>query len=143
DFIYSSWTTDRPDGFTAEQIALIEAILPSLGLAVHSLSVRRVVDTVLATYLGRDAGMRVLRGNIERGVAEPIRAVLWFSDLKGFTGITERSPPDAVIPLLNDYAECLIGAIHAEGGQVLKFMGDGLLAIFPIDGAEAAACARA
>lgn len=142
DAIHSSWTTDRPDGFMPADIELIERVLPSLTASIHDVSLRRIAGTLVETYLGRDAGRRVLSGNIQRGVAEPIRAVLWFSDLQGFTRLAERSAPDAVIPLLNDYAECLISAIHAHGGQVLKFMGDGLLAFFPID-APQAACARA
>jgi len=81
-------------------------------------------------YLGRDAGQRVLQGRIVRGVADRIHAVLWYSDLKDFTTITDASPPDEVIPLLNDYADAVISAIHDKGGDVLKLIGDGVLAIF-------------
>ena len=63
-------------------------------------------------------------------IAEKISAVLWFSDLQGFTRITESAPPEQIIPLLNDYADALVTAIHGQGGEVLKFMGDGILAIF-------------
>jgi hypothetical protein len=80
--------------------------------------------------MGRDAGRRVLSGRIERGVAERISAVLWFSDLRGYTRITDTAAPDQIIPLLNDYAEIVISAIHAAGGDVLKLIGDGTLAIF-------------
>ena len=94
------------------------------------------------TYLGRDAGQRVLRGRIARGVADRIDAVLWFSDLRGYTRITDTAAPDQIIPLLNDYAEAVISAIHDAGGDVLKLIGDGVLAIFTADDpAEACRCA--
>ena len=84
----------------------------------------------------------MLRGHIERGVAEKISAVLWFSDLEGFTRITDTAPPEQIIPLLNDYADAIVSALQVQGGEVLKLIGDGILAIF--DAAAAAdgcACA--
>src|SRR5205823_12586536 len=81
------------------------------------------------TYLGRDAGQRVLKGRIVRGVADKIDAVVWFSDLRGFTKVTDNAP-EQVIPLLNDYADAIVSAIHEHGGDVLKLIGDGTLAIF-------------
>ena len=80
--------------------------------------------------LDADAGRRVLKGRIARGVAERIDAVLWFSDLRGYTKITDTTAPEQIIPLLNDYADAVISAIHEEGGEVLKLIGDGTLAIF-------------
>src|SRR5205823_10920929 len=99
-------------------------------LAVKCVSLARIAGTLVETYLGRDAGRRVLAGRIRRGVAEPIGAVLWYSDLRGFTRITDQAPPQQVIPLLNDYAEAVISAVHDSGGDVLKLIGDGTLAIF-------------
>ena len=95
----------------------------------------------METYLGRDAGRRVLDGRIMRGVADRIDAVLWFSDLRGFTRISDTTP-EQVIPLLNDYADVIVSAIHERGGDVLKFMGDGVLAIFAADD-RARACRAA
>ena len=86
---------------------------------------------MITTYLGDDAAERVLAGNIVRGRAEPIRAVVWFSDLVGFTRISDAIGPEGVLALLNDYAEAQVEAIEAHGGHVLKFIGDGILAIFP------------
>jgi adenylate cyclase len=83
----------------------------------------------METYLGRDAARRVLSGRIVRGIAERIDAVVWFSDLRGFTRITDASP-DLVIPLLNDYADAIVSAIQEQGGDVVKLIGDGVLAIF-------------
>ncbi|HYE00923.1 MAG TPA: adenylate/guanylate cyclase domain-containing protein, partial [Alphaproteobacteria bacterium] len=140
DGIFGAFATDRPDGFSAADIALIEAVLPQLGLVLRSLSNAHIAESLVETYLGRDAGRRVLRGHIERGVAERMDAVLWFSDLQGFTRITDTLPTDEVIPLLNDYADAIASAVHEQGGQVLKFMGDGMLAIFDAAEREAACC---
>ena len=85
--------------------------------------------TLMETYLGRDAGQRVLGGRIMRGMAEKIDAVVWFSDLRGFTRITDTAP-EQVIPLLNEYSDVIVSAIHEHGGDVLKLIGDGTLAIF-------------
>jgi adenylate cyclase len=133
EHIYSSWAATRAGGFGESELATLEQLVPTLALGIAGVSTGRIADTLMETYLGHDAGRRVLSGNIERGVAERIRAVLWFSDLRGFTRIAETSAPEQVIPFLNDYADCLVGAIHAHGGQVMKFMGDGILAIFAID----------
>ncbi|MGO9397549.1 MAG: adenylate/guanylate cyclase domain-containing protein [Xanthobacteraceae bacterium] len=130
DSIYSSWATDLPDGFGDADIADLERLVPLLALAVKSASLTRIARTLVETYLGRDPGRRVLAGGIVRGVADRIESVLWFSDLRGYTRITDTSPPEQVIPLLNDYADAIISAIHAHGGDVLKLIGDGTLAIF-------------
>jgi adenylate cyclase len=82
DCVYSAWTTDRPDGFTDEEIGALKRLAPFLGLAIKSASLARIAATLVETYLGRDAGRRVLRGRIERGVADRIKTVLWFSDLR-------------------------------------------------------------
>jgi len=138
----SSWTTDAPDGFTDAQIDLVAAMLPTLALAFTLRTTRQTARTLMTTYLGSDAAERVLAGNIVRGQAVPLRAVVWFSDLAGFTRISETVGPAGVLALLNAYAEVQVDAIEAHGGHVLKFIGDGILAIFPEEGA-APACARA
>jgi adenylate cyclase len=100
-----------------------------------------MTGTLMETYLGRDAAHRVLSGRIMRGVADRIDAAIWFSDLSGFTRITD-SAPEQVIPLLNDYADVAVSAIHANGGDVLKLIGDGILAIFTAED-RAHACGAA
>jgi adenylate cyclase len=130
DCVYSSWATDHPRGFDDSQVEALIGLKPALALAVKCVSLARIAGTLVETYLGRDAGRRVLGGRIRRGVAETIDAVLWYSDLRGFTGITDRAAPQQVIPLLNDYAEAVISAVHDSGGDVLKLIGDGTLAIF-------------
>ena len=129
DAVYSSWGTRAPDGFNDSQIATLEHLVPPLALTIKSVSLARMTRTLMETYLGRDAGQRVLSGRIVRGIAERIDAVVWFSDLRGFTRITDTAPEQA-IPLLNEYSDVIVSAIHEQGGDVLKFMGDGTLAIF-------------
>jgi len=130
DCVYSSWTTDRPAGFGDDDIAALDGLVPHLAAAIMHSTVARIAETLVETYLGRDAGRRVLKGAIARGTADKIRAVLWFSDLKGFTRLVDSQPPKSIMPLLNDYADALVSAAHRQGGQVLKFIGDGLLATF-------------
>lgn len=142
--IVSSWVTDRPDGFTDDDIALITAIVPALALCLNAATVAATARTLLETYLGRDAAQRVLKGDIVRGRAETIHAVIWYSDLANFTRIADRLDRDRLLELLNAYAACLVDTVAGHGGEVLKFIGDGILAIFPVcDGDGAAACARA
>ena len=130
DCTYSSWATDRAGGFSDADLAALEFLVPCLAHAIKGASTARIAETLVETYLGRDAGHRVLSGHIQRGVAERISAVLWFSDLQGFTRITDTASPTEIIPLLNDYADAVVSALHGEGGEVLKFMGDGILGIF-------------
>ncbi|QIG48150.1 adenylate/guanylate cyclase domain-containing protein [Nordella sp. HKS 07] len=142
DCIYTHWSTGKVQGFDDAELAALRRLVPLLALALKTSSVTRVAETIAEVYLGRDAGARVLKGRIVRGVADRINAVLWYSDLKDFTTITDAAPPDEVIPLLNDYADAVISAIHDKGGDVLKLIGDGVLAIF--GGAEPAeTCRRA
>jgi len=129
DGVYTSWTTAAPDGFSDVQIAALKRMVPYLALAIKSVALARMTGTLMDTYLGRDAAHRVLSGRIVRGIAERIDAVIWFSDLQGFTRITDTAP-EQVIPLLNDYADAIVSAIHEHGGDVLKLIGDGTLAIF-------------
>jgi adenylate cyclase len=137
DCLYSSWATDEARGFTDSQIAALQRIVPALALAIKSVSLAHMTGTLMQTYLGRDAGQRVLSGRIVRGIADRIDAVIWFSDLRGFTRITDTAPEQA-IPLLNDYADAIVSAIHENNGDVLKLMGDGVLAIFTAEDRERA-----
>jgi adenylate cyclase len=130
DSFYSSWTTDIASGFTDEQISLVRALASPLMLALKCASLARIAKTLVETYLGRDAGSLVLKGRIARGVTDRIQAVLWFSDLRSFTHITETADPEQIIPFLNDYSEAIISSICEAGGDVLKLIGDGTLAIF-------------
>jgi adenylate cyclase len=111
-------------------LAALRDLVPVLGLVIKSAQQVDIVRTLGRVYLGRDASERVLHGKISRGVTEQINAVLWFSDLRGSTAIAESISPDEIIPFLNDYAQAAIDAVHDAGGDVLKLVGDGVLAMF-------------
>ena len=130
DCVYSGWGTDRPEGFSDADVTALKRVLPFLALAMKCAALGRMAGTLVETYLGRGAGQLVLAGRIGRGVAERIGAALWFSDLRGYTKITDTAAPDQIIPMLNDYADAVLSAIHDRGGDVLKLIGDGVLAIF-------------
>lgn len=129
-----TFATKRAGGFTDAEIAAIDHLLRPLARVAEILALTRTAVNLLNTYVGRNAGERILNGHIVRGHADAIRAFIWFSDLRGFTELTSRAEPVAVIRVLNELFECQVPAIEKHGGEVLKFMGDGLLAIFPIDG---------
>jgi adenylate cyclase len=135
--ILTSWLADAPQGFEAAHIEVIEQLAPALALAARGTSTYRIASSVIETYLGRDAGRRVLEGTIERGAGETIRAALWYSDLEGFTKLADRLPRDQLLGLLHDYFECMVTTVHEHQGEVLKFIGDGLLAMFNLSDDDA------
>ena len=141
DCFLSRWLTMEPGGFSDADIGALRRLVPLLGLAIKSTSLARVAQSLVETYLGRDAGRRVLAGRMSRGAVDKIHAVLWFSDIRGYTALSEEMASDQLIPLLDDYAEAVISAIHGAGGDVLKLIGDGVLAIFNAD--DPAAASRA
>lgn len=127
---YARWTTARAGGFGDAEVATLVRLSTLLGLAIRAANQARLARSLMQAYLGRDPAQRVLRGRIIRGEVDRISAVLWFSDLSGYTQLSERIASADLIPLLNDYAEVAISAIHAADGDVLKLIGDGILAIF-------------
>jgi adenylate cyclase len=127
-----TYATTRRQGFDAEHLQALRAIVPPLSRVAEILALNRTAANLLDTYVGHNAGERILAGHIKRGEVEPIHAVLWFSDLRGFTSLAAKLDPGALIRALNELFECQVPAIEKRGGEVLKFMGDGLLAIFPI-----------
>jgi adenylate cyclase len=130
DCVYSYWLTRHAQGFGEQGLSALRDLVPVLGLAIKSAAQVDIARTLGRVYLGRDASEQVLRGRISRGVTERINAVLWFSDLRGSTAISESIGPDEIIPFLNDYAQAAIDAIHEASGDVLKLIGDGVLAMF-------------
>jgi adenylate cyclase len=143
DCVYSSWASDAPGGFDDADVLALQRLAPFLNLAVKSAALAHMAGTLAETYLGRDAGRRVMSGRIIRGVAEKIGAVLWQSDLRSYTQISEAVAPEEIIPFLNDYADVVVSAIHGHGGDVLKLIGDGTLAIFAGEDRERASLAAA
>src|ERR1700720_4197253 len=136
-------TTQQPGGFTEAQIAGIEAIITPLARVAEIRALRRTASIVLDTYVGHDAGERILAGRIRRGDIEEIHAAIWLSDMRGFTALADSLPPPVLIDLLNRYFDCQVPVILEHGAEVLKFMGDGLLAIFATAGDEPEVCKRA
>jgi adenylate cyclase len=141
----SSWTTKQPGGFSDPQLAALKSVVLPLTRVIEIVSLRRTASILLDTYVGNRAGERVLGGQIRRGHAETMRAAIWLSDLRGFTALSDRLPAETVVEILNFYFDCQVPAIRQHGGEVLKFMGDGLLAVFPIaedDGNIREVCSR-
>ncbi|HLJ00069.1 MAG TPA: adenylate/guanylate cyclase domain-containing protein [Bradyrhizobium sp.] len=129
----ASWTTKAPGGFTDEQLAGLRQIIGPFTRLGEIYAQRRTATTLLDTYVGNSAGERILAGRIRRGHAEVMQTVIWLSDLRGFTALSDRVPAETVVDILNRYFDCQVPSIQAHGGEVLKYMGDGLLAVFPVD----------
>lgn len=128
-----SLATRALGGFTEAHLAIVRRILRPLSRVAEIYALRRVATNLLSTYVGRNSGERILSGRITRGDVETLRAVIWFSDLRGFTSISARLGARAIIDLLNELFDCQVPAIEKHGGEVLKFIGDGLLGIFPFE----------
>lgn len=135
--LMSSWATTEPGGFSDEDIALLRHLIPHLALAVQARLSQDISINLLDTYVGSEASQRILDGEIHRGDLEVISAVIFLADLRGFTAISERTPRDQLVDMLNQYFDCLVGPVTEQGGNVLKFLGDGLLATFSLNGHSA------
>lgn len=123
----------RAEGFNDLDVATVEAAMPLFGVLLELRNVYRTAGTLMETYLGARSGRRVLAGTIQRGHVERINAVLWISDMRDFTGLSTALPMTAVIELLDEYFEAMSEPIEAQGGEILKFIGDAVLAVFPIE----------
>ncbi len=129
---FLSWATKAPDGFSDQHIELLSSIRPLLSLRGELESAQFAVRALLRTYLGPSAAERVLAGEVRRGTGKIIRAVIWYCDMRDFTRISDQASPEDLVALLDDYFERVSGAVEDEGGEVLKFIGDAMLAIFPV-----------
>ena len=130
-----SFATDRLEGFHDDDLVLLKAVLPVVSLAMMTHAGHTIASGLLTAYLGADAGRRVHAGAVERGTVENIRAVLWYADIRTFTAIADTTPGAVVIELLDEIFETLTASLRPRGGEVLKFLGDGMLAIFPFEDA--------
>ncbi len=141
---FVSWATDAPDGFAPAELRLLDDLMPLLAVRFEIEARRAMMHDLLATYLGADAARKVIAGAVRRGGGEMVRAAIWYCDLRGFTRLADRAPPAAMIALLDDYFDCVAAPVQERGGEVLKFIGDAMLAIFRCDAAgEEAACGLA
>lgn len=135
--------TRCPDGFSDEQLASLEPVWPALALRLELASAYIATSSLLEVYLGQNAARRVLAGEFVRGSGTSLRAAVWTCDLRDFTGLSDRLPPLEVTGLLDAYFERVVDAVTRHGGEVLKFIGDAILAVFPADEDPGPACARA
>ena len=140
---FMSFATRSPGGFGTSELADMEMAAALISPYAERSVLRRIAIDLLETYVGRRSGKRIYAGHIERGKIETIGAAIFMADIRGFTTLSEGETQENVITVLDDWFECLADATEAEGGEILKFMGDGLLAIFPVDGSVDEACQRA
>jgi adenylate cyclase len=131
----ASFATDQASGFSEQDVADLQRLTDMMGAVAEIFIYRNISETVTDTYLGRIVGEQILSGLIKRGDGKEINAVLWFSDLRDFTGLSERMAPNDVLELLNNYLQLVGDALKANGGEILKFIGDGVMAYFPAEDA--------
>jgi adenylate cyclase len=140
-----SFATDRPGGFADPDLSEIAAVIPALAMTGSHAALAEITASLLDLYLGPSTARQVLRGEIRRGFGRRIEAAILLADLRGFTQITERADPLQVVAWLDEHLEQIAVAVAAAGGEILKFLGDGLLAVFAVEpeALSAEACARA
>ncbi|MCH8809172.1 MAG: adenylate/guanylate cyclase domain-containing protein [Proteobacteria bacterium] len=135
-----SIATDRPGGFSEPDLAVLDATLPAFAAVAELQQLRRTARDLLNTYVGPNTGERIFSGAVKRGDGEIIHAVLWYCDLRGFTALVEKQPLAEVLALLDAYFDAIAQPVVARGGEILKFMGDAMLVIFPCEQREQAVC---
>lgn len=128
--LVATWSTIRAGGFDDSQVALLEALMSPIAALLDAHRTRHAAETMLEVYVGRNAARQIIRGDIRRGVGRTTRAVVWFSDLRGYSALSAARPPEELIGILNVYFEHMARAVHEHDGEVLKFLGDGMLAVF-------------
>jgi adenylate cyclase len=139
-----SFATQAAGGFADHDIAELETGANLIGPYLERQVLRRIAIDLLGVYVGADAGEKIFEGRIDRGDVETVHAAIWVCDLRGFTHLAEAAPREEVIATLNDWFDCMGDALAEHGGEILKFLGDGLLAIFPtVPTSKAEACDRA
>ncbi len=138
-----SFATRRRGGFLPAHLALLQALISLLAMVLETETLRRTARTLMETYVGPHTGARVLEGSITRGMQESIAALIWLCDLRGFTALSESLSGTTLIALLNDYFGAMCDAVSMHGGEVLKFIGDAMLAIFPLMGRSTPEVAQA
>ncbi|MCF4127716.1 adenylate/guanylate cyclase domain-containing protein [Methylobacterium sp. SyP6R] len=132
----AAFASDRPGGFIPAEVELLAELLPALAVVTEVRHKNRLTRLLLDTYVGPHAGEMILNGATRRGSGVTVEAAIMVVDLRGFTRISELWPRDDVIALLNDYFDAVCCPVERNGGEILKFIGDGLLAIFPLDGPD-------
>ena len=142
--LLATFTTKQPGGFSDAELDALRRLRTPVGRVAEIMGLRRKAQNIIDAYLGQQTGQKVLAGLIKRGDGEEIRAVIWFCDLRDSTPLAESMSREAFLQLLNSYFEQVLGPVQERGGEILRFIGDAALAIFPIGNDPAAvACARA
>lgn len=132
--IMASWSTRRPGGFTDTDLEALARVQRVFAVACHSAIQKRVMVNLAEAYLGATAAARALSGEVRRGDGERIRAIIWHSDLRRSTRLSNEMAPEAYLDLLRSYYDCTAQSVIDEGGEILEFIGDAVLAIFPVRG---------
>jgi adenylate cyclase len=138
-----SFVTRKPGGFDDADLASLRRLMPPFARMAEIYALRRTARNILEAYLGRQAGEKVLAGQIRRGDGEEIHAVIWFCDLRDSTELADAMTREAFLGLLNEFFECVLQPVLRHEGEVLRFIGDAALAIFPVGADEPDACRRA
>jgi adenylate cyclase len=138
-----TYNADASDGFSAEQMAVLDALTPALAAVGQVHAGRLSIRALMATYVGREPAERILAGEVVQGVGHTVRAIVWWCDLRGFTRLSEVLPRDDIMELLDVFFSATVESVDEAGGEVLKFMGDGVLAIFRCNDGDGDAAARA
>lgn len=135
--------TDRPSGLDDSDVGKFEILATALSSILETMAAYRLAKVIASAYIGPRAGEKVLQGSIRRGDLEVVRAAIWFSDLRDWSGLSHRLQPTAALALVNAYFEIVEAAVSDVGGEVLKFIGDAVLAIFPVEVDDTVACRTA
>lgn len=139
-----TFATKEPSGFSAEDIAVLRVVYPTLGGLMEILALQRILREVLRMYVGEEPHRRILSGDVRRGEVLRINAAIVFADMRSYTRLTSTMGLEEATDLVNQYYDCVVPAVESRGGEVLKFIGDGILAIFRApEGRAAEACWRA
>ena len=137
----ATWSTKSKEGFTTAQLGMINDIMPAMAMSLEIRLNRRIAKNLLNTYVGMRAGERILAGEVRRGSGETVTAAIWHCDLRAFTMLSEKWSREEIIACLNEYFDTMATPVLEHGGEILKFIGDAMLAIFPLE--DDAACKRA
>jgi len=141
---YVSFCTNTDGGFSSDNVAALIEIAPYLAVRMELTSSYFATSSLLQLYLGRNAARRVLAGHFKRGSAAPLEGAIWYSDLRGFTELSEQQSANQVMEMLDGYFEFVADAIRDAGGEILKFIGNGVLAVFDFaESDQASACRQA
>lgn len=138
-----SFATAAPEGFSAQDFAFLRAVFPALAACQEILTTTRAMNEVLRIYVGEEPRARIIKGDVHRGEVVHIRSAILFADMRRFTELTAEMSAEEAAGLLNAYFDCIVPAVEEKGGEVLKFMGDGILAVFRAEGGGQGTCARA